>query len=233
MRSLLRIRVVDDKDLAERTAEHIAELITGAVSRRGRCVAGFSGGSTPEPMMRSLADRDLPWPQTHLVQVDERIAPSEHPDRNAGLLRMLADLAGVPASNVHLMPVTSQDLHAACGAYAALVASLSGGDAVALDVAHLGLGEDGHTASLVPGDPVLAVEGADVAVTGPYQGRRRMTLTLPALNRSAAIVWQVAGAGKAEALRMLLNGGDIPAARIRRDRAVVIADASAAQLVSP
>ena len=126
------------------------------------------------------------------------------------------------------MPVESADLDAAGGRYALTLQQIAGSPAV-LDLAHLGLGPDGHTASLVPGDPVLDVTGADVALTGFYQGRRRMTLTYPVLNRAQRIVWLVTGRDKADMLTRLYKGDDsIPAGRVRRDRALVLADREAA-----
>ena len=98
-----------------------------------------------------------------------------------------------------------------------------------LDLVHLGLGADGHTASLVPGDPVLDVKDRDVALTGIYRGARRMTLTYPIINRSRRILWVVTGSEKMEMLLRLRNmDATIPAGRIRQDRAVVLADRSAA-----
>src|SRR5947209_6255990 len=126
------------------------------------------------------------------------------------------------------MPVESADLESARGQYAATLQQIAGTPAV-LDLAHLGLGPDGHTASLVPGDPVLDVTDADVALTGIYQGRRRMTLTYPILNRSRRVLWLVTGASKADMLARLLRADPtIPAGRIRQDQAVVLADRAAA-----
>ncbi len=125
---------------------------------------------------------------------------------------------------VHVMPVESADLEAASERYALTLREIAGSPAV-LDLAHLGLGPDGHTASLVPGDPVLDVIGADVALTGVYQGRRRMTLTYPVLNRSRRIVWLVTGREKAEMLARLCRGDrSIPAGRVSQDQALVLAD---------
>ena len=129
---------------------------------------------------------------------------------------------------IHAMPVESPDLQAAAACYARKPVEIAGSPAV-LDVVHLGLGPDGHTASLVPGDPVLDITVNDVAITGIYQGRRRMTLTYPIINRSRQIVWMVTGKEKVPMLKRLMEGDEtIPAGRIRRDGALILADEAAA-----
>lgn len=219
------ISVAPDREaLARAVADRIAELIVAAVRRRDMAVVAFSGGTTPAPMLRDLARRRLPWSSVIVLQVDERVAADDHPDRNATILRA-ALLDGVDATAL-LMPVTAQDLDAAAADYAQTIRRepLNG----VLDVIHLGLGADGHTASLVPGDPVLQVTDADVAITGRYQGRQRMTLTYPALDRARHVVWQVAGADKAPAVTALLRGGGTPAARVSQANAELFVDADAA-----
>jgi 6-phosphogluconolactonase/glucosamine-6-phosphate isomerase/deaminase len=162
------------------------------------------------------------------VQVDERVAPPGDPERNLTHLReSLLDRAPLAAGQIYEMPVEAGDLETAASQYAATLQRIAGSPPV-LDLVHLGLGPDGHTASLVPGDPVLNVTGADVAVTGLYQGRRRMTLTYPMIDRSRRILWVVTGADKAPMLTRLLNGDEsIPAGRIRQERALLIADTAA------
>ena len=126
------------------------------------------------------------------------------------------------------MPVESPDLEAAAARYAATLGAIAGTPPV-LDLVHLGLGPDGHTASLVPGDPVLEVTTADVALTGIYQKKRRMTLTYPIINRSRRILWLVTGSEKVEMLDRLRKGdASIPAGRVRQDQAVLFADKAAA-----
>src|SRR6516162_5190025 len=193
-----------------------------------------SGGHTPWLMLRMLADEKLPWQQVHVVQVDERVAPAADPDRNLAHLRAsLLDHAPLSPDNIHAMPVEAADLDRAAAQYAATLRDLAGSPPV-LDLIHLGLGPDGHTASLVPGDPVLDVTHADVAVTGPYQGRRRMTLTFPIINRSRFILWLVTGSEKAATLVRLRDGDrSIPAARVRQDQALVVADRAAAGQLDP
>jgi 6-phosphogluconolactonase len=228
----MRIEALADADSVARAgAAFTAEQARAAVAARGRFVMAVSGGHTPWKMLRELADQHLPWADVHIVQVDERVAPAGHPDRNLTHLReSLLAHSPLPPEHVHAMPVESADLESASCGYAATLRQIAGTPAV-LDLAHLGLGPDGHTASLVPGDPVLDVTDSDVALTGPYQGRRRMTLTYPMLNRARAIVWLVTGPEKAEMLARL-NTADrsIPAGRIRQDQAFVLADHDAAAL---
>jgi 6-phosphogluconolactonase/glucosamine-6-phosphate isomerase/deaminase len=179
-------------------------------------------------MLRALAREDVPWDQVHLLQVDERVAPDGDPDRN-----LIALHESLPApARVHPMPVELDDLDAAARRYADILTSVAGSPPE-LDLVHLGLGGDGHTASLVPGDPVLDVGDRDVAITGPYQGRRRMTLTYPALDRARQVVWLVTGEDKAAMLARLCDGdATIPAGRVRAARAAVFADhAAAAKIV--
>jgi 6-phosphogluconolactonase len=224
--------LADPEDVARAAATFTAEEARAAVAARGRFILAVSGGHTPWTMLRMRADQGLPWADVHVVQVDERVAPTGDPDRN---LTHLGEslLAHCPLSpeQVHAMPVESANLEAASEAYAATLTRIAGAPAV-LDLVHLGLGPDGHTASLVPGDPVLDVTGADVAVTGVYQGRRRMTLTYPILNRARRVVWLVTGREKADVLARLHDGDrSIPAGRVRHEAAVVLADQDAAAAV--
>jgi 6-phosphogluconolactonase len=226
----MRMVVLDTAEsVAQRAASVIAEEARKAVAARGRFVVAVSGGHTPWVMLRALATADVPWPAVHIVQVDERVAPPGHADRNLTHLReSLLDHAPLPAGQIHAMPVESADLESAAGQYAATLRQIAGAPPV-LDLVHLGLGPDGHTASLVPGDPVLNVNDTDVAITGIYQGRRRMTLTYPMINRSRKILWVVTGGEKVQMLNRLLDGDQaIPAGRIRREQALVLADEAAA-----
>jgi 6-phosphogluconolactonase len=230
----MKVEVMDTAEaVAKRAADIIAEEARVAVAARQRFVMAVSGGHTPWVMLRALATLNVQWQAVDIVQVDEPLAPRDDPDRNLKHLRESLLEAPLSAARIHEMPVESADLKAGAAAYAATLQQLLGASPL-LDLVHLGLGPDGHTASLVPGDPVLAVEDADVAVTMPYQGRRRMTLTYPVLNRSRRILWVVTGSEKAAALRQLINGEPAtPAGRVRRDGAVVVADnAAAAKLAS-
>jgi 6-phosphogluconolactonase len=181
-------------------------------------------------MLRALAGEDVPWARVHVVQVDERIAPAGDPDRNLTHLReSLLEHAPLPVERIHAMPVEGADVEGAARSYARVLEQIAGTPPV-LDVAHLGLGPDGHTASLVPNDPVLDVVDRDVALTGVYMKRRRMTLTYPMLDRARRILWVVTGAEKLAMLPLLLAAdASIPAGRVRQDHALILADRAAAQ----
>jgi 6-phosphogluconolactonase len=228
----MKIEVLADADAVARDgAAFIAAEARAAVAARGRFVMAISGGHTPWIMLRALAGEEIPWESVHVAQVDERVAPAGHQDRNLTHLReSLLEHAPLRPDRVHAMPVEGADLQAAARQYALTLESISGSPPV-LDLVHLGLGPDGHTASLVPGDPVLDVVDADVAPTGVYQGRRRMTLTYPMLNRSRRILWLVTGSEKVGMLARLRKGDrSIPAGRVRQDRAAVLADCAAAPM---
>jgi 6-phosphogluconolactonase len=226
----MEIEILADADsVAREAAAIIAAEARAAVAERGRFVMAVSGGRTPWIMLRDLAEGEVPWENVHLAQVDERVAPAGHPDRNlTHLHESLLELAPLPPDQVYAMPVESTDLDAAAKQYAATLAKIVGAPPV-LDLVHLGLGPDGHTASLVPGDPVLQVSDADVAVTGIYQGRRRLTLTYPVLNRARRVLWLVTGSDKVAMLVRLREGDpSIPAGRVNRERAMLLADRAAA-----
>jgi 6-phosphogluconolactonase len=225
--------LADAGAVARWAAALIAAEAREAVAARGRFVVAVSGGHTPWIMLRALAGEDVPWDAVQLVQVDERVAPAGDADRNwTHLHESLLDQAPLRPDHVHPMPVESPDLAAAAARYAQLLGQIVGRPPV-LDLVHLGLGPDGHTASLVPGDPVLDVSDADVALSGVYQGRRRMTLTYPVLNRARRVLWVVTGADKAAMLGRLWAGDvSIPAGRVSRDRTVVVADRAAAAQIT-
>jgi 6-phosphogluconolactonase len=230
----MKIEVFADADtVARKAAAIIAAETRDAVVARGRFVLAVSGGHTPWIMLGALADEKVPWEQLHLVQVDERIAPAGHPDRNLTHLReSLLSRVTLQPEQIHAMPVEAPDLEAAAKTYSQTLSQIAGFPPV-LDLVHLGLGPDGHTASLVPGDPVLNVTDTDVALTGVYQGRRRMTLTYPIINRSRRILWLVTGADKAGPLARLRDAdSSIPAGRVRQDQTLVLADPAAAARVS-
>ena len=228
----MKVEVFADADaVARQAAALIAVEARAAVAARGRFIVAVSGGHTPWAMLRALSGEDVPWPNVYLTQVDERVAPAGDPDRNLTHIRESLR-APLRPEQILAMPVEAPDLQAAVARYAATLQEIAGSPPV-LDLVHLGLGPDGHTASLVPGDRVLEVTDADVALTGIYQGRRRMTLTYPMINRSRRILWLVTGGEKVEMLARLRKGDvSIPAGRIRQDQAVVFADQAAAQQVA-
>src|SRR3984893_752166 len=217
------------ESVARAGASILAAEARAAVAARGRFILAVSGGHTPWLMLRDLASQDVPWNGVHVAQVDERVAPPGHPDRNlTHLQESLLEHAPLPPEQIYAMPVESVDLESAAKQYAATLAKIAGSPPV-LDLVHLGLGPDGHTASLVPGDAVLEVNDADVAVTGIYQGRRRMTLTYPIINRARRVLWVVTGSEKVEILARLREGDpSIPAGRVNQERALVLADRAAA-----
>jgi 6-phosphogluconolactonase len=216
----LKVEVLADPEaVAERSAEIVAEHAGAAVAARGTFTFAVSGGNTPWVMFAHLAGR-LPWERVTIYQVDERVAPDGDPDRN--LTHLLRSLPPGGAADVRAMPVWADDLEAAAAVYASSLPDR-------LDLVHLGLGPDGHTASLVPGDPILDVADRDVGVTGVYEGRRRMTLTYPALDRARQLLWIVTGGDKADAVRrQRQHDPSIPAGRVSDERALLVADTAAA-----
>jgi 6-phosphogluconolactonase len=221
----------DAEAAAQAAAIFIAAKAREAIAARGRFIMAVSGGHTPWLMLRALADEDVPWEAVHLVQVDERVAPAGDPDRNlTHLLESLREIHSLRSDHIHAMPVEAPDLELAASQYATVLNQIAGSPAV-LDLVHLGLGPDGHTASLVPGDPVLDVDDADVAIASVYQGRRRMTLTYPIINRARQVLWLVTGKDKAEVVGRLRNGDtSIPSGRIEKEHALMIADRLAADM---
>jgi 6-phosphogluconolactonase len=230
----LKIDVFEDADAVARAgAEVIARRCRAAIESRGRFVMAVSGGHTPWNMFRLLAGEEISWSRVHVFQVDERVAPPDDPDRNLKALRESLLNRTLPPEQIYAMPVESADLTLAAARYSATLREIAGSPPV-LDLVHLGLGPDGHTASLVPGDPVLDVTDVDVAVSRAYQGRQRLTLTYPVLNRARSVLWIVTGADKSEMLRRLADGDvSIPAGRVRPDDAIVLADREAAARLSP
>jgi len=212
--------LADAPAVARAAAAYVADRARAAVADHGSFHFAVSGGHTPWAMFAELAAEDVPWDHVVLYQVDERVAPAGDPDRN---LTHLRESLGEAPADVVAMPVEDDDLDAAAATYAARLPER-------LDLVHLGLGPDGHTASLVPGDPVLAVTDRAVAVTGDYRGLRRMTLTYPVLDAAGEVLWIVTGTDKRDPLRRLLSGDtSIPAGRVAAPRQVVVADRAAAE----
>jgi 6-phosphogluconolactonase len=230
----MKIEIFPDADaVAQKGAESIAAEARAAVKVRGRFILAVSGGHTPWQMLRALATKDVPWNDVNVVQVDERVAPAGDPDRNlTHLYESLLEHARVRREQIYAMPVEAPDLETVAERYAEILKKIAGSPPV-LDLIHLGLGPDGHTASLVPGDPVLNVSDRDVAPTGVYQGRSRITLTYPILNRARRMLWLVTGKDKILALARLREGDvTIRAGLIQRENALVLADRAAAEKVT-
>ena len=230
----MKTDVVDSDRLAAVGAAHIAAVLLAAVEARGRASVAYSGGSNAAPLFAALADVDVPWAAVDVLQVDERVAPEGDAERNlTALRRCLLDQAALPPERLHTMPVEAADLDAAADAYADVLCDVAGRPP-RLDLVHLGIGTDGHTASLVPGSPLLAATSKLVGVTEPYRGRRRMTLTLPVLSQARQVLWYVSGADKAPIVRRLVDGDtSIPAGRVERSRALLLLDPPAATALPP
>ncbi|MDO8966424.1 6-phosphogluconolactonase [Algoriphagus sp.] len=225
----MEIRTFQSADeVAKEAAIYIADRIRENVARKGSFTMAISGGRTPWEMIKELAKEDLHWEKVFLFQVDERIAPDAHPDRNlTQLFKAIEGTKLVLRLNIFPMRVTANNLNEACEEYADHITRLT--ENGKFDLIHLGLGTDGHTASLVPGDAVLAVQDKTVAITGDtYQGRHRMTLTYPLINQAAKILWVITGAEKAEMLNRLLHQDpSIPAGKIDQHHAIVLTEESA------
>jgi 6-phosphogluconolactonase len=229
----MHIEILPDAAAAARwAAGFVAGRMREAEGERGRFLLALSGGGTPLPMYGALAREPLAWEHVELFQTDERAAAMGSDARNwSHIEQLLTAPAGMPKQRMHPMPTESADLVAAAAGYAASLTTLAGTPPV-FDLIHLGLGEDGHTASLFPGDPALDVKDVWVTATGEHHGHRRMTLTLPTIDRAHCIVWLVCGEGKAAMLARLVTGDkSIPAGRVSHGHAIVIADAAAARLL--
>ncbi len=219
----------DPKSVASASAKLVADRARQAVATRERFIIALSGGSTPWTMLAELAKEEVPWDKVHVVQVDERVAPAGDKDRNlTHLYTSLLDPTPIPREQIYPMPVEDADLAGACARYAVTLEALAGSPAV-IDLVHLGLGPDGHTASLVPEDASLDIEDLDVTSAGPYQDRMRMTLTYPIINRAREIMWLITGSSKTQMLdRMKAGDRTIPAGRVTQENAIVFADQAAA-----
>jgi 6-phosphogluconolactonase len=229
----VRVEVEEDAGaVASHGAAVIAAAARAAIGARGSCAIAVSGGNTPLAMFAAVASEDIPWASVGIWQVDERIAPRGHEDR--GLTHLTTSLPTEALQQLHPMPVDDLDADDddACAAAAAVYAA---GLPATFDLIHLGLGDDGHTASLAPGDPVLEVSDRDVAITGGvFRGRRRMTLTFPALDRGRQVLWIVTGADKAQPFARLVAGDrTIPAGRVAATDQLAIVDRAAGADAKP
>lgn len=225
------MRIMIGKDpatAAALAADWLAERITEDVGARGRCVIAWSGGETPWNTLEELTTRNVPWHALQVVQVDERVVASADPLRNFTRIHALLCKRGrLDEAQLHPMPVERPDPDLAAREYAKTLAAVAGSPPI-LDIVQLGMGVDGHTASLLPGAATLKITDRDVAATEVYSGTRRMTMTLPCINRARAHCWIITGAQKAARLRELLAGREeIPAAKVTRDNAIVFVDAAA------
>ena len=228
--SRLRLQIVPDaQSITHRGANVLADLLRRAIQARGSAVLAVSGGTTPWPMFERLVqDTSVRWGSVDLVQVDERVMPDGSPDRNwTRIQSVFVDNGPISSERAHPMPVTADDLFAACGDYSRMVRELRP-DGV-LDVVQLGLGTDGHFASLAPGDPVCSDMSADISTTSePFNGTKRMTMTRRLLDAADAILWQISGTSKQDALRKLLDGDlPIPGGVLKANNILVLADADA------
>ena len=224
----MKLEVLADADaVARRAAAHIAAASRAALAARGRFVLAVSGGRTPWPMLRALADQDVPWSAVHVFQVDERVAPAGDPDRNLTHLRESLLDARRP-EQIHAMPVeapistppprtTRASSRASPARRRCSTSCISASAPTATP------------RRSCPATRCSSVADRDVALTGPYQERRRMTLTYPVLDRAREILWLVTGADKAPMLARLRAGDrSIPAGRVRGERALALVDRAAA-----
>lgn len=228
----LKIHIEPDADtLALEAAAWIGEQARRALDERGQFSLALSGGRGPHGLFEALAREKLDWARVQLFQVDERAAPADSPERNFRAIRaLLVERISIPAEHVHPMPVERDDLEAAAADYAATLERVLGSDRL-LDLVHLGIGEDGHTASLLPGDPA-SDSGAPVIVSMPYQGFRRLSLDYALLSGARQRCWFVTGAAKSEVLPRAVDGDtSIPAGRIRRDDTLFFVDQAAAMML--
>ena len=218
----MELRVYDDPSSAAEAAAHsMARRIRAAVVRRGNAMVAVSGGSTPALMFATLAVLPLPWASLRVFQVDERVAPDGDPARNAALL----DVLPLSPRQLVMMPVTARDLGAAARRYSAKLPDR-------FDVVHLGLGDDGHTASWPPGDPVID-SARPVDLCGGYRGHVRMTLTPAVVNAARSRLVLATGAAKSPVLHGWLHGDPaLPVQRVRRTGTVVILDRVASPIGS-
>lgn len=225
----MQVEVVATDDVGARAAAYVADALGRGVVARGRATVAFSGGSSSRGLLEALVDQDVAWSSVHVVQVDERVAPAGHEERNLSAIEsLLLDRVDIPPSHIHPMPVDEPDLEQAAAQYTSALAGVAGTPPT-LDVVHLGIGADGHTASLLPGSNLIRADAAPVATTAVYQGRRRMTLTAPVLSLARHVLWLVTGSAKAEVIRRFVDGDvALPAVHVERSRSLLLLDPPAA-----
>jgi 6-phosphogluconolactonase len=228
----MKIHVEADADtLALEAAAWIGEQARRAIAGRGMFSLALSGGRGPHGLFEALARERIDWARVHLFQVDERAAPLESPERNfRAIVALLVDRVAIPCEQLYPMPVARDDLEAAAADYAATLERVLG-DGSVLDLVHLGIGEDGHTASLLPGDPACE-SGAPVIVSREYQGFRRLSLNYEVLSAARQRCWFVTGAAKSDVLVRAVDGDPgIPAGRISREDSWFFVDQAAGAML--
>jgi 6-phosphogluconolactonase len=211
--------------VAEEAALHIAQAARKAIFDHGRFTMAISGGRTPWQMLKRLTKEKLSWEKIFIFQVDERVAPDGHPDRNLTQLFQALEGSGLMTRiNIFHMHVTAENLDEACDDYVKTIHEVT--ENGQFDLVHLGMGTDGHTASLIPDDAVCAISDRDVAITeNPYQGRIRMTLTYPLIDRAKEILWVITGQEKQQMFERFLSGDEtIPAGVVDKNKALVFTD---------
>ncbi|MBT4890162.1 MAG: 6-phosphogluconolactonase [Rhodospirillales bacterium] len=216
---------IDAQSVADKCANIIADHMMQAINQHAKFTIAFSGGSTPIPLFQRLSTLTLPWDKVHIFQVDERVAPDGDENRNYNNLKThLLDHISIPPAQVYAMQVATLSSWKAAETYETLVRKHTG-TPPCFDLIHLGLGEDGHTASLIPKDPVLKNSDSYVATSQVYNRYERLTFTYDTINATKCILWQVTGKKKAKMLKRLISGDTkIPAGRIVRDQAIIVTD---------
>jgi 6-phosphogluconolactonase len=216
----IRVEKVDPERWAARAADVTAAELTQALRLRPRATLAVSGGRSPKSYFVELSKRNVAWDRITILQVDEREVPEGSPERN--LTDQIKSFGDLDAHWLPL-PVSAADDPRALKAFVEDLRSDAGNPPV-IDVIHLGLGADGHTASLVPGDPVLEERRHVIARTALYNGTHRLTLTEPVLSRAGLILWLVAGEDKADATQKLLAGDpSIPGSLVKAEHQILLA----------
>jgi len=214
------------QEAATRAAELIAECLREAIARSGNGTVALSGGRTPSTMLQELASAPLDWSRIHIFQVDERLVDDGDERSNMKTIRSAFERPSLAIEQMHHMQIHGDSPQAGADRYTSQI-RLVAGNPPTFDVVHLGLGEDGHTASLFPGDSALDADG-DVAVTGIHGGVRRMTLTLKVINRARSRVWLVTGNAKRNVVQGLLRRDlALIASRVDQDNSSLVIDREA------
>ena len=202
MEKLLLV-VPDKQALSERALEIVVERINTALETRGICTLALAGGSTPKPLYEALSLLNLPWERLHIFWGDERYVSRDHPDSNQGMARQAwLDKIDIPPENIHPMPTDSQDAVLDAQKYETQLRqwfNLTGSEFPTFDLILLGMGDDGHTASLFPHTAALDVGDRSITV-GDKDGQPRLTFTVPLINHARSVLFLVSGESKRPAL---------------------------------